>query len=119
MLFDRGFDDTNFSTHSLSPCLEFFLALLRACVFSVADEPSSNSLLPHDAEAAEGEEPGAEGCGVHNASFLHTNMLRIVGGTTAPRGAWPWQVAVLNRFKASALGDVHVVDLVPVVTGLC
>ncbi|XP_052128519.1 coagulation factor XII [Frankliniella occidentalis] len=74
----------------------------------VADEPSSNSLLPHDAEAAEGEEPGAEGCGVHNASFLHTNMLRIVGGTTAPRGAWPWQVAVLNRFKVAFCGGTLV-----------
>lgn len=27
------------------------------------------------------------------------NMLRIIGGKTSRRGQWPWQVAILNRFK--------------------
>lgn len=26
-------------------------------------------------------------------------MLRIIGGRPAPPGKWPWQVAVLNRYK--------------------
>ncbi|XP_037791266.1 trypsin-like, partial [Penaeus monodon] len=27
------------------------------------------------------------------------SLLRIIGGREASRGSWPWQVAVLNRFK--------------------
>ena len=30
-------------------------------------------------------------------------MLRIIGGKTARKGQWPWQAAILNRFKVSAL----------------
>lgn len=30
-------------------------------------------------------------------------MLKIIGGKTAKRGKWPWQVAVLNRFKVRSL----------------
>lgn len=26
-------------------------------------------------------------------------MLRIIGGKTARKGQWPWQAAILNRFK--------------------
>ncbi|XP_047986548.1 vitamin K-dependent protein C isoform X2 [Leguminivora glycinivorella] len=31
-------------------------------------------------------------------------MLRIIGGRPAPPGKWPWQVAVLNRYKEAFCG---------------
>lgn len=31
------------------------------------------------------------------------NMLRIIGGKTSRKGQWPWQVAILNRFKVRLL----------------
>lgn len=30
-------------------------------------------------------------------------MIRIIGGRPAPPGKWPWQVAVLNRYKVCEL----------------
>ncbi|XP_068630670.1 vitamin K-dependent protein C [Battus philenor] len=32
------------------------------------------------------------------------DMLRIIGGRPAPPGKWPWQVAVLNRYKEAFCG---------------
>jgi hypothetical protein len=48
------------------------------------------------------EEP--HGCGVvhSNNSVYLSNMLRIIGGRPTQQGKWPWQVAILNRFKVSA-----------------
>ena len=37
-------------------------------------------------------------CGVTKVN-THHNLLRIIGGVESPRGAWPWQVAVMNKFK--------------------
>ncbi|XP_058060802.1 uncharacterized protein LOC131211351 [Anopheles bellator] len=36
------------------------------------------------------------------------NMLRIIGGKTSRRGQWPWQVAILNRFKEAFCGGTLV-----------
>lgn len=36
------------------------------------------------------------------------NMLRIIGGKTSKRGQWPWQVAILNRFKEAFCGGTLV-----------
>ncbi|XP_068142150.1 uncharacterized protein [Drosophila tropicalis] len=32
------------------------------------------------------------------------NMLKIIGGKAARKGEWPWQVAILNRFKEAFCG---------------
>ncbi|XP_048485037.1 transmembrane protease serine 12 [Plutella xylostella] len=32
------------------------------------------------------------------------DMMRIIGGRPAPPGKWPWQVAVLNRYKEAFCG---------------
>lgn len=36
------------------------------------------------------------------------NMLRIIGGKTSRKGQWPWQVAILNRFKEAFCGGTLV-----------
>lgn len=41
-------------------------------------------------------------CGVRNV----TSSLRIVGGHEARRGAWPWQVAILTKWKEQYCGGV-------------
>jgi hypothetical protein len=37
-------------------------------------------------------------CGIANHT-VPWPLLRIIGGRPAQKGRWPWQVAVLNRFK--------------------
>ncbi|XP_061709503.1 vitamin K-dependent protein C [Cydia pomonella] len=39
-----------------------------------------------------------------NARSRLRGMLRIIGGRPAPPGKWPWQVAVLNRYKEAFCG---------------
>ncbi|KAM3962346.1 vitamin K-dependent protein C [Aphomia sociella] len=36
------------------------------------------------------------------------DMMRIIGGRPAPPGKWPWQVAVLNRYKEAFCGGTLV-----------
>ncbi|XP_047020521.1 transmembrane protease serine 12 [Helicoverpa zea] len=36
------------------------------------------------------------------------DMVRIIGGRPAPPGKWPWQVAVLNRYKEAFCGGTLV-----------
>ncbi|XP_075232907.1 uncharacterized protein LOC142331113 isoform X2 [Lycorma delicatula] len=47
-------------------------------------------------------------CGAVNVSIFTSagvlNMLRIIGGHPTQRGRWPWQVALLNRFKEAFCG---------------
>lgn len=38
-------------------------------------------------------------------------MLRIIGGKTARKGQWPWQAAILNRFKEAFCGGTLVSPL--------
>lgn len=47
--------------------------------------------------------PADTGCGRKMVRGPES-LLRIIGGREASRGAWPWQVAVLNRFKVRSMG---------------
>jgi hypothetical protein len=40
-------------------------------------------------------------CGITNHSITQP-LLRIIGGRPAQKGRWPWQVAILNRFKVTS-----------------
>lgn len=52
---------------------------------------------------ATGIAPGPGQCGiataVSNRRKPASHMLRIIGGRVVRRGSYPWQVAILNRFK--------------------
>jgi hypothetical protein len=51
-----------------------------------------------DNSAGEAKSPRRLDCGLAN----HTGMWslrRIIGGHPTQKGRWPWQVAILNRFK--------------------
>lgn len=47
--------------------------------------------------------PGTAQCGVApaiaNRKKPMSHMLKIIGGRVVRRGSYPWQVAILNRFK--------------------
>lgn len=53
------------------------------------------------------EVPQQPQCGVLYSGMNNNNtakkslwsMTRIIGGRPAPKGKWPWQVALLNRYK--------------------
>lgn len=38
-------------------------------------------------------------------------MVRIIGGRPAPPGKWPWQVAVLNRYKVTVIYHWSITNL--------
>ncbi|XP_076067571.1 uncharacterized protein LOC143040399 isoform X2 [Oratosquilla oratoria] len=46
-------------------------------------------------------------CGTNNYTKASRN-LRIIGGQQAPRGKWPWQVVILNRYKEAFCGGTLV-----------
>ncbi|KAH8240235.1 hypothetical protein KR032_012359 [Drosophila birchii] len=45
-------------------------------------------------------------CGIVRSSGRRSmsNMLKIIGGRASRKGEWPWQVAILNRFKEAFCG---------------
>jgi hypothetical protein len=40
-------------------------------------------------------------CGIANHTVTWP-LLKIIGGRPAQKGRWPWQVAILNRFKVTS-----------------
>ncbi|KAF4516915.1 hypothetical protein B566_EDAN008004 [Ephemera danica] len=61
------------------------------------DEDTDVSILNPDLAS----EPGTyeQQCGIPHNVTNNAMALRIIGGRPAIRGRWPWQVAVLNRFR--------------------
>jgi hypothetical protein len=57
-----------------------------------------NSRVGFDYSAGAPKSPRRLECGIANRTGTWP-LLRIIGGHPAQKGRWPWQVAVLNRFK--------------------
>lgn len=47
--------------------------------------------------------PVQDQCGVPYNVSNNALSLRIIGGRPAIRGRWPWQVAILNRFRVGPI----------------
>ncbi|XP_034481725.1 uncharacterized protein LOC117787336 [Drosophila innubila] len=51
-------------------------------------------------------------CGIaRNGQRSVYNMLKIIGGKSAKKGEWPWQVAILNRYKEAFCGGTLIAPL--------
>lgn len=50
---------------------------------------------------------GIEKCGIadNGRNSRLTYSLKIIGGHPAIAGNWPWQVAILNRFRVNNLSN--------------
>lgn len=61
--------------------------------------------LPQRSSTASSSTPAPGQCGVATAVSNRrrpaSHMLRIIGGRVVRKGSYPWQVAILNRFKVN------------------
>nr|AWU67091.1 putative trypsin [Crangon crangon] len=68
-----------------------------------ADTDYNDYLYDSDDLDQEKEEFVFEGCGKRGVKTTD-GLLKILGGRIAKQGTWPWQAAVMNRFKETFCG---------------
>lgn len=81
--------------------------MFRRLKKNVTDKPKEAQETRPEKDTATTRSPTVIECGVSNVTTADMS-LRIIGGQSASKGRWPWQVAILNRFKEAFCGGTLV-----------